>query len=131
MKNHQIYSHQQGFTLIEILVFIVVSSLLMSTILLGAMTALRSAPGVHQQWVAMQTARQCMEWFLEQRRLNGYTALSCPSTPSASACSAPSGFSVSTSISCTTWNSDTSYKTITVTVSGLANASLSAQIGDY
>lgn len=122
---------QHGFTLIEVLVFIVVSSLLMTTIMLGAMTALRSAPSVHQQWVALQTARQCMEWYLEQRRLRGYTILTCPSTPSASACSAPAGYSVSTNIACTTWNSDSAYKTITVSVSGLAAVSLTAQVGDY
>lgn len=120
-----------GFTLIEVLVFIVVSSLLMTTILLSATTALNSIPAVQNQFVAIQTARQCMEWFLEQRRLNGYTALTCPSTPSASACSAPSGFTVNNTVSCTTWNTDSNYKTITVTVSGLGNASLSAQIGDY
>ncbi|OGT41971.1 MAG: hypothetical protein A3F42_07270 [Gammaproteobacteria bacterium RIFCSPHIGHO2_12_FULL_37_34] len=122
---------QRGFTLIEALVFIVVSGLLLSVLLLGSVTALRNAPNVHQQWLAMQLARQCMEWFIEQRRLNGYTTFSCPSTPSASACAAPSGFSVNTSVSCTTWNSDTHYKTITITVSGLANTSLSAQVGDY
>ena len=122
---------QRGFTLIEALVFIVVSGLLLSVLLLGSVTALRKAPNVHQQWLAMQLARQCMEWFIEQRRLNGYTTFSCPSTPSASACAAPSGFSVNTSVSCTTWNSDTHYKTITITVSGLANTSLSAQVGDY
>jgi len=121
----------QGFTYIELLVFVIVTSLLMTVILLGATQTLRNTPTVHHQWVAVQTARKCMEWFLDQRRLNGYSSLSCPSTPAASACSAPSGFSVSNSISCTTWNSDSNYKTITVTVSGLANATLSVQIGDY
>lgn len=122
---------QQGFTLIEVVVFVVISSLLMAVLLLGATTALRSTPAVHQQWVAMQVARQCMEWFLEQRRLNGDASLSCPSTPSSSLCAVPSGYALSTSINCTTWNSDTTYKTITVTVSGLANATLSTQIGSY
>lgn len=122
---------QSGFTLIEIIVFIIVSSLLMATLLLGADTALRKQPTIHQQWVAMQTAKQCMEWFLDQRRLNGYSSLTCPSSPTASQCSAPSGLSVSTSIACTTWNGDAAFKTIIVTVSGLANASVSTQIGDY
>lgn len=119
-----------GFTMIEVILFIVVSALLMSTILLGADTALRSMPTVHQQWVAMQAARRCMEWFVDQRRLNGYASLTCPSTPSAGICTT-SGFSVATNIACTTWNSDANYKTITVTVSGPADASLTTQIGDY
>lgn len=127
MMNRQ----QLGFTLIEILVFIIVSSLMMTVMLLGARTTLLSTPTVHQQWVAMQTARKCMEWFLDQRRLNGYAIYSCPSTPAAGLCSAPTGFTVTNSVACTTWNSDTNYKTITVTVTGLANAQLSTQIGDY
>lgn len=120
-----------GFTLIELLVFIIVTSLIMSTLLLSAMQTLRNAPATHQQWVAMQTAQQCMEWFLDQRRLVSYASLTCPSTPSPAACTAPSGFSVSTSIACTTWNSDANYKTITVSVSGLASLSISTQIGNY
>lgn len=120
-----------GFTLIEVIVFIVVTSLVMSTLLLSANTVLRNSPSVHQQWIALQTAKRCMEWFLDQRRLNGYTSLTCPSTPSASACSAPSGYTVSNSIACTTWNSDTGFKTITVSVTGLASASISSQIGNY
>lgn len=123
--------HSAGFALIEVIVFIVVTSLIMSTLLLSATTALKSSPSAHQQLVALQTAKRCMEWFIDQRRLLGYSTLTCPSTPAPSACTAPSGYSVSTSIACTTWNSDSYYKTITVSVSGLASASLSAQIGDY
>lgn len=124
-------SRASGFTLIEILVFIIVSSLLMSVVLIGAVTALRSSPSVHQQWIAVQTARKCMEWYLDQRLLNGYAALSCPSTPAAGLCTAPADFNASASVSCTTWNGDSAYKTITVNVTGLASASLSAQVGDF
>lgn len=120
----------QGFTLIEILMFIVISSILMSVILLGANTALRHQPNTHQQWVALQVAKRCMEWFLDQKYLNGYGVLACPSTPSASACVAPSGYTVSTSIACTTWNGDSQYKTISVTVGGLASATLATQVGN-
>jgi type II secretory pathway pseudopilin PulG len=122
---------QSGFTLIEVLVFIIVTSMVMSTLLLGANTALRQSPTIHQQWVALQTSKECMEWFLNQRRLNGYTALTCPSTPSAATCTAPAGFTVTNAISCTTWNSDSNFKTITVSVTGAASASLSTQIGNY
>jgi type II secretory pathway pseudopilin PulG len=120
----------QGFTLFEVLVFIIITSLLMSVLLLGANTALRSTPAVHQQWVAIQSAQKCMEWYLEQTRLFGYNQYACPATLSASACTVPSGYSVSTTVACTTWNSDTNYKTITVNVSGLAGASLAVQIGE-
>lgn len=124
-----ILKQQQGFTLIEVIVLIIVTGLLGSTLLLGARTALIKTPDIHQQWRAMQTAQQCMEWFLGKKRLNGYDSITCPSTSTPSACSAPAGFTVSTSITCTTWNND-AYKTITITVSGLANAALSMQIGN-
>ena len=122
---------QNGFTLIELLVFIIVSGLLMSVMLLGANAALRSIPAGHKQMVAIQTARRCMEWFVEQARLKGYSQLTCPSTPTIAACAVPSGYSITNTISCTTWNSDTAYKTITVSVTGLASASFSLQIGEY
>ncbi len=122
---------QSGFTLIELVVFIVVSGLLMGTILLGVNAALNKTPQVHEQWVAINTASGCMETLLEQRRLSGYSVFSCPSTPSTSACVLPSGYTLSASVSCTTWDSDTNYKTMTVSVGGLADASLSTQIGNF
>src|SRR5579872_4484832 len=123
------FNRQLGFTLIEMIVFIIVTSLLMTTILLGSMQALKTTPAIHQQWEALQVAKRCMEGFLQQRRLNGYASLTCPSTPSSSSCSV-TGYTPTINVSCTTWNSDTTYKTITVTVSP-SNASLSAQVGDY
>lgn len=129
MRKMRVQYFSLGFTLIEILIFIVVTGLLMTTMMVGTTTALRNTPVIHQQWVAIQTARRCMEWLLEQRRLNGYAFLSCPSTPTISACSAPSGYAVAVSVSCTTWNNDPNYKILAVSVNGLANASLSLQIG--
>ncbi len=48
---------------------------------MGANTVLRRSPTTHFQQVALQTAQQCMEWFVGQRHLNGYDAFTCPSTP--------------------------------------------------
>jgi type II secretory pathway pseudopilin PulG len=123
--------HVLGFSYIELLVFIIVTSILMTVLLLASTTALRGAPAVQNQWVALETARGCMEWFVDQRRLNGYATITCPSTPSTSNCAVPSGFSASASVACTTWGGDSNYKTITVSVSGLSSASLSTQIGSY
>ncbi len=122
---------QSGFTLIELIVFIVVTSILASTILLTMLTATQNTPAMHHQMIATETAEQCMEWFIGQRRMNGYSSLSCPSTPSPTLCSAPTGYTISTNISCTTISGDANYKTITVTVSGLGNALLTQLIGNY
>jgi type II secretory pathway pseudopilin PulG len=120
-----------GFTLIELLIFIIVTSILASTILLTFVTVLQKTPTVHNQMVATQTAQQCMEWFIGQRRINKFSSLSCPSSPSPSICTAPTGFSITNNIACTTINSDSNYKTITVTVSGNGDAVLTALIADY
>jgi prepilin-type N-terminal cleavage/methylation domain-containing protein len=124
-------TQQRGFTLIELILFIVVSSILASTILLALSAALHSTPVMHNQVIANQLADQCMEWYIGQRRTQGYSALSCPSTPSPSLCGTASGFTVNSSIACTTINSDSNYKTITVTVSGAGSATLNLLIAGY
>ena len=65
----------KGFTLIELVLFIIITSLVGSTILLAMITALEKIPSTYQQGVALQTARQCMEWFIGQRRIKRYTTL--------------------------------------------------------
>jgi type II secretory pathway pseudopilin PulG len=121
----------QGFTLIELIIFIIISALLAKTILLSLVTIGQNTPAIHAQVIATQTANQCMEWIIGQRRLNGYTSFTCPSTPTPSVCTAPSGYSISTSISCTTIGTDTNYQTVTVTVSGLGGAVLTTLFGEY
>jgi prepilin-type N-terminal cleavage/methylation domain-containing protein len=121
----------KGFTLVELIIFIVISGILGSTILLGLNQVSRKSPTVEQQVIATATAVQCMEWFLGQRRSNRFSSLPCPSSSVPAFCSTPTGYTLSASISCTTLNSDTQYKTITVTVSGLADATVTSLIGDY
>lgn len=124
------YRHIQGFTLIEVIVFIIITGLVMSTLFVGATFALRSSPEVHEQWVALQAARGCMEWFVQQRRLNGSSQFNCNSSSlPTSFCPVEAGYTITATLTCPTWNSD-SYKMITVTVAGLSNVSLSTQFGD-
>lgn len=120
-----------GFSLIELVLFIVVTSILSTVILLAFSSPLLKTSTDRQQIIAQQAAKQCMEWFIGQRQLNGFSSLTCPSTPSPSICTGPPGYTVSTSISCTTVNSDSSYMTIAVTVTGLGNAVLTTLIADY
>jgi type II secretory pathway pseudopilin PulG len=121
---------QQGFTLIELIMFIIVTSILATTILLAFVTALNKTPVVLQNMIADQVAKQCMEWFVGQRRMNGYNSITCNST-TPTFCSAPSGYTISTSCNTTTISGDSNYETIAVTVSGLGNASLSYLMAVY
>ncbi len=120
-----------GFTLIEIILFIIITSLLASAILLVFGTSLLKPPNLLANTTANQTAKMCIEWFLGQRQLNGYSTITCPSTTVPTFCTAPSGYTVAVNITCTTINSDANYQTITVTVSGKGDASLTTLIANY
>src|SRR5436190_871857 len=109
---------EAGFTLIELVMFIIISSLLAGTILTALTIVTRKTPTVHQQVIATQIAKQCMEWYVGQRKLNGYSSLTCPNTTPPSFCTTQTGYTVSVNVVCTTISSDANYKTITVTVSG-------------
>jgi type II secretory pathway pseudopilin PulG len=120
-----------GFTLIEILILLVVLGILGSTMVLTLMNTVQKTPLMLTDAVALQTARQCMEWFTGQRQLNGYTSFSCPSSAVPSFCTSPSGYTLSVSLTCTTISGDANYQTLTVTVSGNGNATLSTLFASY
>jgi type II secretory pathway pseudopilin PulG len=122
---------QAGFTLIEVVIFIVVTSILATTIMLAFTNALQKAPTFLNNMIATQTAKKCMDWYVGQRWLNGYSSISCPSTSVPSFCTAPSGYTLAVNVSCTTINSDANYKTITVTLSGEGDASLTTLVANY
>ena len=121
-----------GFSLIELIVFIVITAILASTVLLTFVTALGKTPIDRQQIIATQTAQQCMEWYLGQRRINGFSNVACSASPTTpTMCALPTGYNFKNSITCTTINGDDNYKLITVTVSGAGDATLTSLIADY
>lgn len=120
----------RGFTLIELVIFIVITVILASTILLAFSSVLKAIPNVIQQSIANQTAQQCMEYFIEQRRVQGFSNVATGTTVP-SFCTTPSGYTLSVNVATTTINTDSSYKTITVTVGGNGDAVLTTMIADY
>jgi len=122
---------QTGFSLIELVMFITVISVMGSGIFLAYTTGLLKTPTLLQNTIAEQTAQACMEWFIGQRRLNGYSSITCPSTTVPGFCTAPSGYTLAVNITCTTINSDANYQTIVVTVSGKGDAKLTSLIANY
>ncbi len=120
-----------GFTFIELVIFIVVSSIIAVTIFKASTTSLLGSGGTSDQITANNIAQQCMDYMLGNRRLNGYTTYSCPSTPGGSLCTTQAGFTLTNSVTCTTLGSDTNFKTLTVVVSGNGNATLNTLIANY
>ena len=128
--------HQRGFTLIELVIFILVTSITVTALLLSFQTTLLKTPVMHYELIANQLADQCMEGFVGERRLNSYSnsALACSATPPLpSVCTTQTGYTVSAVISCTpTLSGDTATsETVTVTVTGLGQATLTMLLADY
>jgi Tfp pilus assembly protein PilE len=132
ISNNISSSRKRGFTLVELVFFVVILGILAGTILYSFIIFLTYSPSSSiRQSVAMQSVANCIEWFLGQRYMNGYSSITCPSTTVPSFCTAPSGYTLAVNITCTTIGSDTNYKTIVVSSSGNIVSSMSLLIGSY
>ncbi len=122
---------QDGFTLIELVIFIAVLATGVG-VLIPLITTTRYTHNLNQQTEAMQLAQQRMELILADERIKGFSAFSDPCTGGTppTICTPPSGYTVEAVIA-NNWEGDTNYKVITVNVSGAATASLKTLIADY
>lgn len=123
--------HESGFTLIEIILVIVIVGMLSGTIVSMLLPIAKDTPAIIKNAAAAQTARQCMEWFIGQRNLNNYSSVPCPSSSVPAFCLVPAGFSIAAQVNCTTISGDSGYKTVTITVSGAGDATLTTLLADY
>jgi len=127
---------QRGFSLIELIIFILVVSILSTALFSVFATALRGPAQVSGAIQAMQLAVERMELILPQRQVLGFAPFDepaadpCQMGSAQAACNIPVGFTVAAVID-PDWNGDTNYKVITVTVSGSATATLTALVADY
>ena len=118
-----------GFALIEIIIFIVVSSILVVGLFAAFANNLRSTPQAGQIDRAAEIAQQRMELILAQRRAVGFATFADP-CPGAAVCTPPAGFTVTANIA-NNWAGDTNYKVITVDVTGQFAATATALVANY
>ncbi len=127
--------NQHGFTLVELILFIVVTSILASTIILSTMTLLRNTPSIQSNMLATAIVTQNLEYYIGLRRTIGYAAIPCPNTTVPGFDTGLAGFTVTESIVCTTINGDANYKTITTTATASSPStgavSATVQIANY
>ncbi len=128
---------QDGFSLIELIIFILVSSILSTALLAAFSTALKGPAQVSSSIQAMHLAVERMELILPQRQVLGFAAFSNPNADPCMmgstqlACTnIPAGYSVASSIAAD-WGGDTNYKVVTVSVSGVATTTLTTLVADY
>lgn len=113
--------HFAGFTLVELVIFIVILGIIVSGVFLAFSTALQQSSNVNPQTTANELASARMDIILGQRRMNGFATLVDP-CPAAAVCPAMSGYTTTSTIAALTIGADSNYKLITVTVTGPQNA---------
>lgn len=121
-----------GFTLVEVLLFIVIVGIL-GAALLAAFSGMLTYSGLPRNIaIADGLAQERMEIMLARRRALGYSAFianpdPCTVSPQPPCTSFPAGYAVSSAISFPAAN----LAQITVTVTGPENATLTAQTANY
>lgn len=126
---------QRGFSLIELVIFIVVIGIIASGILVSYSTVLRGVPRANYQSSAMGYAINCLEWFLGQHHLNKFSDINVgTAVPNFCSYKLPSGYNISTTVSNTTYRNDSNYKIINAKVTSprdLGYANISVIIANY
>ena len=120
-----------GFSLIELIIFILIIGIAASAVLTSFQTILQKSPTGNRQTTAIALAQERMDLILAQRQLQGFSSFidPCASGSPPAICTAPTGYTVTANIAAITIGGDSNYKTITVTVSGSGDAVLKTLVG--
>lgn len=122
-----------GFTLIELIIFIIILGIIGTTLLMTFQVSLKKSPVVRNVSRAVELAEKRMDFIQGQRNIIGYASFSdvCAISTTLPACTGESGYSINSSIS-TGWDGNSvSYKVITVNVTGNATFSLTGLVANY
>jgi len=123
-------SASRGFTLIELIIFIVIVSIMGVALMSAFSITTRGTPEAGQLTQATQLAQERMELVMAQRRIAGFAAFADPCPGPAAACTPPAGYNVTTTIA-PNWSGDANYKQITVNVTGTGSATVTSIVAKY
>ncbi len=123
---------QSGHTLIELVIFIVIIGFMPVGVLMAFDVAMHSAPNIQFATRAIELAQERMDFVIGQRDIVGFSGFNdpCENGSLSPLCTDPSGYTINSSIA-NNWGGDSDFKVITVTVTGLGNASLTALVANY
>ncbi len=130
--NQRFYHPRQGsgFSLIEVVVFIVVLGVLVAGLVVAFGSQLQNSPVAGRLDSAAELAQQRMELILAQRRAMGFAAFADP-CPGPAICTPPSGYTVTSSIVAGYGADPTNYKIVTVSVAGSSSITATALVANY
>jgi type II secretory pathway pseudopilin PulG len=118
MKLHR---YQQGFTLIELAILIVVVGFALGGIFLAFNTVLQGSSGLNSKTVALELANSRMDIILGQYRITGVASDICELSSPPEICRISpeiSGYTISSTIDPYSINGDSTYQLIEVSVEG-------------
>ena len=118
-----------GYSLIELVIFIVVIGILGVGLMSAFSGALLGATEPERITRATVLAQERMELILGRREAAGFAAFTA-FTFDPSCTNVPAGYTITSNLA-TDWNGDTGYKVVTVSVAGAGTAQLSVLTGDY
>ena len=121
---------QQGFTLIELVAFIVVIGIIAGGLLVGMNQALKSTKSPTGIAQASYLANARMQIILMNRAFNGYATLSDP-CPAAALCAPLTAYATANNFTVTSIISGTNPKIITISVTGAGDATIKAYTYNY
>ena len=131
MKQRFYRSRQgDGFSLIEVIVFIVILGVLAAGLVVAFSSPLRNSPEAGRLDLAAELAQQRMELILAQRRATGFAGFTDP-CPGPAICTPPTGYTVTSSIVSGYGGDPTNYKVVTVSVSGTSAITATALVANY
>lgn len=131
MKQHFYRPRQgDGFSLIEVIVFIVILGVLAAGLVVAFSSPLRNSPEAGRLDLAAELAQQRMELILAQRRAAGFAAFADP-CPGPAICTPPTGYTVTSSIIAGYGGDPSNYKVVTVSVSGTSAITVTALVANY
>lgn len=120
----QLFNKRQGVTLIELVLFIVVISIAMVSLILSFSTVLGLIAEPGQRLIASELADARMNLILLQRHVYGFNNISDPCGTSPAACAALNSFATGAGyvVSSSITNPVSNTALVTITVSGTASA---------
>ena len=98
---------EAGYSLIELIIFIMIMGILGATIMAVFNVVGMKSPSLKNQSIAIELAQKRMDLILGQKAVNGFASFSDP-CPGPTICTAPSGYTVNSSIA-GNWNGDTNW----------------------
>lgn len=136
MKSRRAFTffvNQNGVTLVELIVFIVIAALLATGLMSVFTSANKATPSAGDITQALELAQERMELIIAYKQAKGFNAMIDPCTlgsPPVQCTAFPSGFNVAVP-AFTNWNGSNEFKVITVNVTGPQAIALTAIVASY